>query len=424
MTIQELREKRAKAVADARAIIKAAEAEGRQNLNADEKARWDVIDKEIDSLGDSINVREKQEARERELETTNRENKPETIVHRNNPGERETREGGQVEDRANPRATPEYRKAFESYLRGGFGGMEQVERRALSAGAATEGGYTYPSEQFQNTLIKFVDNMVAIRSRATVNRLTNADSLGAPSLDADPADPAWTVELGTGDEDSTMAFGKRVLTPHPFAKRIKVSETLLQRSVMNIDSLVAERLGYKAAVTEEQGFMTGTGANQPLGLFTAHAQGISTSRDVSTDNTTTALTADGLINAKYSIKGQYWSRPGTAWIFHRDAMKSIRKLKDGNGQYIWQPGLTADAPDRLLEVPIIMSEYAPNTFTTGLYVGLIGDLSFYWIADAMNFAIKRLVELYAETNQVGFIIRKECDGMPVLEEAFARVKLA
>ena len=70
------------------------------------------------------------------------------------------------------------------------------------------------------------------------------------------------------------------------------------------------------------------------------------------------------------------------------------------------------------------SEWAPNTFTTGEYVGLLGDFSHYWIADALSMQIQRLNELYAETNQVGFIGRLETDGAPVLEEAFVRVKLA
>lgn len=416
--IQELQEKRNKLVADARAILDKADAEKRK-LTTEEDTQWTAIMSDVDATKKDIDRRSQLEDQERELQATNRERKPETVVRG-----RETESPDQPESRANPRASKEYRHVFESFLRGGIGNLDATERRALSAGTATEGGFTYPSEQFANTLIKFVDNAVFVRDLGTKFPVNNSDSLGAPSLDADPADADWTVELGSGSEDSTMAFGKRFLTPHPFAKRIKVSETLIQRSLLPIETFVAERLGYKVAVTEEQGFMTGSGAGQPLGMFTASAMGISTSRDVSTDNTTTALTADGLINAKYSLKGQYWSRPGTRWVFHRDAMKSIRKLKDGNGQYIWQPGLAADMPDRLLEVPIVMSEYAPNTFTTGLYVGLIGDMSFYWIADAMNFTVKRLVELYAETNQVGFIIRKETDGMPVLEEAFARVKLA
>jgi len=100
-------------------------------------------------------------------------------------------------------------------------------------------------------------------------------------------------------------------------------------------------------------------------------------------------------------------------------------LKDGNGQYLWQPSNQVGEPDLLLGSPVMMSEYAPNTFTTGQYVGLYGDFnSGYWIADALGFRIQVLRELYAETNQVGLIIRAETDGMPVLEEAFSRLTLA
>ena len=100
------------------------------------------------------------------------------------------------------------------------------------------------------------------------------------------------------------------------------------------------------------------------------------------------------------------------------------RLKDGNGQYLIREGIASDGGDMLLDLPMFESEYAPNTFTTGQYVGILGDFSRYWIADSMDMRVQRLVELYAETNQVGFIGRREVDGMPVLEEAFVRVTLA
>ncbi|MHB8077438.1 phage major capsid protein, partial [Desulfosporosinus fructosivorans] len=159
---------------------------------------------------------------------------------------------------------------------------------------------------------------------------------------------------------------------------------------------------------------------KPLGVFTASPQGISTARDVSTGNTAITIGADGLIDAKYALKAQY--RKSAQWIFHRDAIKMIRKLKDGNGDYLWKAGLS-DKPDTILELPFNESEYAPNTFTTGLYAGILGNFKFYWIADALNMQVQRLVELYAATNQTGFIGRLESDGMPVMEEAFVRVKL-
>jgi len=160
-----------------------------------------------------------------------------------------------------------------------------------------------------------------------------------------------------------------------------------------------------------------------MGVFTAATAGfgISTSRDVATGNAATAFTTDGLMEALYSLKGQYHAL--ATWIFHRDAIKRLRKLKDGEGQYIWNPDMKGGQPDMVLGRPYKMSEYCPNTFTTGKYVGIIGDFKNYWIADALSMRIQRLNELYAATNQVGFIGRLESDGMPTLEEAFSRVTL-
>jgi HK97 family phage major capsid protein len=249
-----------------------------------------------------------------------------------------------------------------------------------------------------------------------------AETIGAPTLDTDVDDADWTSELATGSEDSSLAFGRRSLTPHPLAKRIKISNDLLGGGGINAEQLAIDRLSYKFAISEEKGFMTGTGAAQALGVFTASAQGISTGRDVSTDNTTTEIRFDGLKNAKYSIKGAYW--PRLRWVFHRDALKMLSKLKDGEGRYQWEASVQVGQPDRLLNFPLHVSEYAPNTFTTGLYVGILGDFSKYWIVDSLKLRFQRLVELYAETNQIGLIGRAKVDGMPVLEEAFARVKLA
>jgi HK97 family phage major capsid protein len=119
-----------------------------------------------------------------------------------------------------------------------------------------------------------------------------------------------------------------------------------------------------------------------------------------------------------------WMRSGSLrWVFHRDIVKMIRKLKDGDGQYIWSPGLVADTTDTLLGIPVVQSEYAPSTITSGAYVGIVGDFSYYWIADNMSMDIQRLVELGALTNQDYFIGRMKLDGMPVLEKAFIRVTL-
>lgn len=431
MNIRELLERRATLIVEARGIIEAADAEER-GLSDEEEQRYNTLMDQVTGMTADIERRQRLEAMERDLQ------QPVQTATRPEPEGDGARAQVTFESRAlrllNEQQAdwleraewrrlastiePTYRSEFRAWLRDG---AISPEMRALQADSDTVGGYLVTPMQFVDRLIQAVDNMVYIRQWATVFPVPTADSLGAPSLDTDPADPTWTSELAIGSEDSSMAFGRRELHPHPLAKYIKLSRKLL-RMVPDVEGLVRQRLGYKFSVVMENAYLNGSGAQQPLGVFTASNDGISTGRDASTGNTTTELRFDGLIEAKYTLKQQYW--PRARWIFHRDGVKQIAKLKDGEGQYLWRESVRVGEPDRVLGFPVFMSEYAPNTFTAGLYVGILGDFAYYWIADALDMEMQRLVELYAATNQVGFIGRMESDGMPVLEEAFVRVKLA
>lgn len=402
--LKTLREERGKLISDARAIVDLAETENR-GLSAEESAKYDDLFAKADELRDKIDREERLRDAERTLD--------EVVDATERRGERE--KGG---DKAAERTF----HVFRSWLKSGtVSGDGAEEFRALSAGVATDGGYLVIPEQFVAMLIKAVDDQSIVRSKATVYSLNSAASIGVPTLDTDVSDWDWTTELQTGSEDSSMKFGKRRMMPHPIAKRIKVSRNLLANAALPVETIVRDRLAYKLAATMENAYMTGNGLQRPLGLFTASNDGIPTARDVSTDNTGTSITADGLINAKFSLKAAYWQR--AEWIFHRDAVKMIAKLKDGEGQYLWRESIRAGEPDMLLGRPVNMSEFAPNTFTSGLYAGILGDFSHYWILDSLQMQMQRLDELYAESNQVGFIGRYEGDAQPVLAEAFARVKL-
>jgi HK97 family phage major capsid protein len=392
MNERELLVKRATLVTRAREMIELCEKESRE-FSAEEQTNYDALFADMGKLDQKIeNIRKLGSADDPGFRTSDAL-RPEGGDGRGNPDEEK-------------RAT-----AWSGFLRTG---AIQPEVRALQADSDVAGGYYTAPQQFVNRLIKAIDDEVWVRQWATKNPVTSSQSLGVPTLAADPADADWTSELAIGGTDSTMAFGKRELNPKPLAKLLKVSRKLLRLSP-DVDSLVINRLGYKAA-------MTGSGANQPLGVFTASAEGISTGRDVSTGNTATSLQTDGLIEAKYTLKAGYW--PRARWVFHRDAVKQLAKLQDDDGHYLWQNSIQLGQPDMLMGVPLFVSEYAPSTFTTGLYVGIIGDFSYFWTADALDFSVQRLEELYAATNQTGFIGRLESDGMPVLEEAFVRVKLA
>lgn len=410
MKIIEMRQKIASLVKEMRELLDLQEAEKR-DLTAEEEERYAKIEEDVDKLGARIEKEERLSTLEGDLSQSADEIR-----------ERDPIEGRDGDPRGmESRKSKEYQDAFARFLANGVSGLSSEEFRAMQADNDIGGGYLVTPVQMATGILKEVDDVAVIRQFATIHTLTKAASLGAVSLDRDADDAEWTAELKTGSE-TELGFGGRQLNPHPMAKRIKLSNTLIRLAFTSVEQLVRERLGYKFGITQEKAYMTGDGNQKPLGLFTASDLGISTSRDTSEGNTATLIKADALIHAKYELKGQYHSR--ARWIMHREIMREIRKMKNGDGQYLWQPGITGGAPDRILELPYTLSEYAPKTMTTGQYVAILGDFRFYWIVDALDMQIQRLTELYAETNQTGFIGRYEGDGMPVLEEAFVRLKLA
>jgi HK97 family phage major capsid protein len=439
-TIFELKAERKRIHEQMKGLLDAAEAENRP-LNAEENQTYERLEADLEAKGDEVEAHERDIRRRQQVAGVVMDEPRNPTAHQPQPGGKkdEARESvwavleRAVEMGASRREalreavkshgpSPEERAAMGDFLRFGLRSPLLEERGALQMDVPGSGGTLVMPEAFIAQLIMGLDEMVFMRRISTVLPLTQAESIGVPSLENDPADADWTSELAIGGEDTTMSVGKRNLFPHPLGKLMKVSDTLLRRSAIPVDGLVRNRLGFKFAVTMEKAYLTGNGAQQPLGVMTASANGISTGQDMATDNTTTAITADGLINAKYNLASQYLMSANLNWIFHRTAVRNIRKLKDGNGQYLWSAGLSG-TPDTILDTPYFMSEYQSSTFTAALYVGIIGDFSWYWIADALQFRLQRLNELYAATNQVGFIGRLESDGLPVLEEAFTRVQI-
>ena len=407
--IKKLNEQRCKHVEDARALVKASEEAGEDNLSADAQTAFDAHMKKADELRATMDRETKLEKYEAEMAKV--------------PEEQRAVEHADTTPLAEEEKGKRELALLRSWLTDGAAGVQRHEYRDLSANVMTAGGSFIPPLQWVNQLIQAVDNQTFMREICTTMQLSGAHSLGVPTLEADPSDPAWTSEVPAADPtaDTTMATGGRELKPSPLIKLLKVSKNLLRHSVIPIDALVNARIAYKFGVTEENVYLNGNGANQPLGVMVASDQGISTGRDVSTDNETDAMTYDGLIEAKYTLKSAYWG--ASNWVFHRDGQKQLVKLKDGDGHYIWRESVKDGEPDTLLGLPIRLSEYFPNTFTTGLYVGILGAFKNYWIVDSLAMELTRLIETYALRRQQGFLAEKETDGMPVLEEAFVRVKL-
>jgi len=438
-TSKELRQELGELVTQQRAILDRAQTEKRKRTG-DEETELKALDGRMDALEKEIPELEKLEAREALLAQPQSRPVARLGIDPTDPDSDARADAEDIRKRypkfgkhiarrmaSEPTATRAYRNAFDRWLCAPRGSdvktLTPEEQRALSVGTAAEGGYTVPGEEFLAELLKTVDDQTVIRGLARTFQVTQAQSLGVPTLSADPADPDWTTELSIGTEDSTMAFGKREIRPWPLAKYIKVSDKLLRASPLGMEGIVRDRLAYKIGIAQSKAFNTGTGINQPLGVYTASADGIPVARDadISTSN---AIDAVKLVDARYQLRPGYW--PNARWHMHRVFLSKMRQLRSDfaqGGNFLWQPGLTVGAPNTLLDFPYIIDEYAPSaTVITGGYIAILGDFSYYWVVDALGIRLARLDELFALTNQVGFVIRMETDAAPVLGDAFVRCK--
>ena len=394
MTILELREKRAKAWEAAKAFL---DSHRKENgvLSAEDDAAYTKMEQEITDLGKEIARLERQEALDAEL---NRPvNKPLTGKPMN----------GKLEDDGEGkmgRASDEYKKNFWNAMRS-KAPVPNVTN-ALQIGTDTEGGYLVPDE-FENTLVEALEEENIFRQMAKIIQTSSGDRK-IPVV-ATKGTASWMDEEGAYPE-SDDSFGQVSIGAYKLGTMIKVSEELLNDSVFDLQSYITREFARRIGSKEEEAFFTGNGTGKPLGILAATG-GAETGI---TAASATAVTADELIDLYYSLRSPY--RRNAVWTLNDSTVKAIRKLKDGNGQYLWQPGITAGAPDMILGRPVRTSTYMPE-IAAGAKTIAFGDFSYYWIADRQGRSFKRLNELFAATGQVGFLASQRVDGKLVLPEA-------
>ncbi len=394
MTILELREKRAKAWEAAKAFL---DSHRKENgvLSAEDDAAYTKMEQEITDLGKEIARLERQEELDAEL------NRPVNKPLTGKPGGNAGADG--AEDKTG-RASDEYRKNFWNAMRS-KAPVPNVTN-ALQIGTDSEGGYLVPDE-FENTLVEALEEENIFRQMAKIIQTASGDRK-IPVV-ASKGTAAWMDEEGAYPE-SDDSFGQVSIGAYKLGTMIKVSEELLNDSVFDLESYITREFARRIGSKEEEAFFTGNGTGKPLGILAASG-GAETGV---TAASATAVTADELMDLYYSLKSPY--RKNAVWALNDSTVKAIRKLKDGNGQYLWQPGLTAGAPDMILGRPIKTSAYMP-AIAAGAKTIAFGDFSYYWIADRQGRSFKRLNELFAATGQVGFLASQRVDGKLVLAEA-------
>ena len=227
-------------------------------------------------------------------------------------------------------------------------------------------------------------------------------------------DAVWMDE----EEQYTLSddtFGQASLSAYKLGTAIKISEELLGDSVFDLPSYIAREFAYAFGAAEEQAFCVGTGTGQPTGLFTTNGGTVGV-----TAASATAVTTDEVISLIYALKAPY--RKNAKFLMNDATVSALRKLKDSNGQYLWQPSLQAGQPDRLLGYEIYTSPYAP-TLAAGALSIAFGDFQSYWIADRTGRTVQRLNELYSTNGQVGFVATERVDGKIILPEGIQLLKM-
>jgi HK97 family phage major capsid protein len=316
---------------------------------------------------------------------------------------------------ANPTATAEYSKAFWDNMRGD---VSFDVRAALSVGENSEGGYTVPDE-FHRQLIQGLEENNIFRTLAHIIR-TNSGTRTIP-IAADNGKASW-VEEGNAIGESDLTFGVATLSAYKLACAIRVSNELLHDSAFDIAGHIANRFGVRFGNAEEDAFINGKGVSadptqtpsEPTGILTTLA-----APSVLTENAST-ISFDDVYKLFYALKAPY--RQKAKFLCNETALLQLMLLKDRNGQYIWKPGIEIGKPDTILGHALYTSTYMPAIEGTaasdaGKKVLLFGDFSYYWIADRTNRTMRRLNELYAMTDQVGFVGTQRVDGKLILPEA-------
>jgi len=386
--IQELREKRAKVWEQAKTFLD----DHRQEnglIKPEDNAVYEKMEDEVMNLGKEIERLERQDAMDRELSAMT--SKPLA-----------SRPDKMIEEKTG-RASDAYKSAFWGAMRNK---MNPSVQNALQIGTDSEGGFLVPDE-YENQLIQALQEANVLRNLCNVINTSHGDRK-IPVV-ASHGSAAWMDEEGAFNE-SDDAFTQVTLSAYKLGTMLKVSDELLNDSYFDLEAYIAAEFARRIGAAEEEGFLTGNGSSKPTGLL--HTTG-GASLGV-TAASATAITMDEVLDLYHSLKSSY--RKNGTFLVNDATVKAIRKLKDGQGQYLWQPSVQAGTPDTILNRPVISSQFMPVA-AAGEKTILFGDFKYYWIADRQGRTFKRLNELYAANGQVGFLASQRLDAKLILPEA-------
>lgn len=378
--ILEMIEKRNKAWEGAKAFVESKK--DKDGLLSEEDAlSYDEMEKQVKAYSLEIERLQKMQEMEKEL------SKPMTDAIVSRPmkvEERQEKKG---------RARDEYKESMLTALRTNFKKVSDI----LQEGVDSDGGYLVPVE-YDKRLIETLEEENIMRGLATIITTSGQHKINIAM--SDPA-AAW-IEEGGALNFGDSKFAQVLLDAHKLHVAVKITEELLYDNAFKLEDHILDAFGKALANAEEDAFLNGDGNGKPTGIFNK-TDGGTFLKEI------TAIKTDDLIDLVHSLKRSY--RKKAAFIMNDKTIAQVRKLKDNNGAYIWQPSYQDEEPNRVLGYPVYTSAFAPENAIA------FGDFSYYNIGDRGSRSFKELTELFAGNGMIGFVAKERVDGKLVLKEA-------
>ncbi|MFN2939213.1 phage major capsid protein [Lachnospiraceae bacterium YH-ros2226] len=392
MNVQDLIAKRARAWEAAKSFLEAHRGENGV-LSVEDGETYDRMEKEITDLTKEIDRLNRQAAIEAQL------NQPTSAPLSNMPNRND------VKPEKKGRASDQYAKDMLTAMRTNFHQVSDI----LQEGVDADGGYLVP-EEWDSRLIDVLNEENIMRGLAT--QITTSGEHKINIAGAKPT-AAW-IEEGGALQFTDAKFGQKILDAHKLHVAVKVTEELLYDSMFDLANYITTQFGIAIANAEEDAFLNGDGKGKPTGIFDATNGGT-----VAKTLTGTKLSTDDVLDLVYALKRPY--RKKASFIMNDQTLAALRKLKDNNGAYIWQPSYQAGEPDRLLGYAVHTSAFAPE-LAAGKPVMAFGDYSYYNIGDRGTRSMQELRELFAGNGMIGYVAKERVDGLLVLPEAVQILK--
>jgi HK97 family phage major capsid protein len=405
MNSKQLREKRANLAEQSKAILDKASAENRE-LTSEEQVSFDKIHADIERLGADVERVERQEKIDGELRSSRGTKTVENVKGKDAPDAEERK--------------AQYERAFDAYLRFGKEELEPEQRallrgnfrreegsavnetRAAQTVTTSGGGYLIP-EDFSAQLEVSMAQWGGVEAACDVFNTSTGAPLPWPTVN-DTSNTGRLLAINTAATETAVAYGVVDFAAYKFSSdMVTVPVELLQDSAFDLNAHLAEILGRRIGTVHNTYQTTGTGSSQPQGIVTGASSGL-TAAGAST------ITADELLDLIHSVDPAYRNPAfGAGFMFNDGSLKKIRQLKDGDGRYIWQPGLVAGQADTLLGFPYVINQ-SMAAMTTGLKPVLFGALKKFKIRKVKGFTLLRLEERYAEAHQVAYLAFTRMDS--------------